>query len=84
MGEQIMLCFKSSGMFNISGRGQVFTVINPIKTNEECWTEDYGFLIGLTVKIDDKKYKINGVERSAYAGIRRTNDPIGLLVKEAE
>lgn len=67
--------YKSTGTFNIVGRGTVLTVnsIREINKDEET-------LINTIVKIDGLKYKILGVESYAVFKIFK-GDPIGLLVE---
>ena len=76
-----MINFNSEEEYEISGKGRVFVVKNPIPPTEEVWLDSYLFLKDMKVKINGKEFYIRGIEAFAYGGKRRENDRIGLLVK---
>lgn len=78
MGTESMFQFVSSGMFDIPGRGTVYTVSNP----GEC--SNFTHLIGQEVKIDGTLHKIIGVERNAHSPPWRMGEAIGLFVESVK
>ena len=76
-----MINFKKIDEWELDGK-KIITVQNPIRSDEYAWCDDYFFLKGMIVKIEDKFYKIHAVERFCYLGKRRLNDPIGIMVTE--
>lgn len=66
--------FTSTGKWHLQGRGDVYTTQCPIR----CFSFDW--LIGKTVKIDEKDFKVLGVERYAKIGPIGKGEAIGILV----
>lgn len=66
--------FTSASKWHMNGRGDVYTVVCPIK----CFAFDW--LIGKTVSIDGKELQVLGVERFAKAGPVGKGEAIGILV----
>jgi len=75
-----MINFKSNGSYRISDTERVYTVINPLRSDEWAWCDSYDFLIGKLVNIDSVTYTVYGVERFAH-GItpKPFGENIGLL-----
>ena len=68
-----MLRFNSLGNYKVNNK-QVFTVNNP----KEC--DDFDWLNGQMVAIDNNNYKITGIEIYAHAPPWRKGEKIGLMV----
>lgn len=76
----IMINFKSISKHDNENYVYI-NVLNPLRSDEYAWCEDYNFLKNSLVKIDDIVYKVLGVEMYMYAGKRRDADPITLKVE---
>ena len=76
-----MICFKKEEQFEISGKGTVITVKNPLPPTEQSWTTNYEFLMNTVVEIDGEQYHVIGIEGFANTGFCRGEERIGLLVK---
>lgn len=70
-----MIKFDSIGVYEITGRGRVYTV------ELERDMKDVDVFVGREVLIDGRFWKVNGVERFAHAPPWRKGEPIGLKVE---
>ena len=67
--------FKSDSRYEVGGRGQAFSVLNPVT----CY--NFSHLLYQQVVIDGVQYEVAGVESYAHAWPICKDEHIGLLVK---
>lgn len=76
MSEQIS--FKSTGTYELKGRGHVFTAA----LDRDC--QDFDWIVGQDVLIDGVSHRVSGVERFQHFPPWRKGEAIGLFVKYRE
>jgi len=72
----------SSDSFLVKGRGMIFVIKSPIKT-DVCDYDNLSNILGKNIIIDDREYEITSIERRCYKFRNvEIDDELAIIVKD--